>query len=164
MIEKEFLIQSFDKLEVIPITLKLVGKILSIEYNLEEISGLSAFKERDRNRSRKDNLWKDNCFEFFYSQKDCPGYTEYNIAPNGDWNCYTFSDYRRNMSISEVIKIPDITFYKKQVTAKFWLKNTKAIEIQVCSILRINDKLRYFALKHNESKPDFHIRKLFTNL
>ena len=43
---------------------------------------------------RQDNLWRHTCFEVFLGRPGAKGYWELNIAPNGDWNLYQFSDYR----------------------------------------------------------------------
>ena len=44
--------------------------------------------------SRKDELWKATCFEFFIAIMDQPRYWEFNISPSGDWNVYVMDAYR----------------------------------------------------------------------
>ena len=47
------------------------------------------------NPTRKDDLWKTTCLEFFLAIKDLSQYWEFNLSPSGDWNVYYMAAYRR---------------------------------------------------------------------
>ena len=44
------------------------------------------------NPTRKEELWKNTCLEFFLAVKDSSGYWEFNLSPSGDWNVYRMDD------------------------------------------------------------------------
>jgi hypothetical protein len=49
---------------------------------------------------RRMALWEHTCFECFVADSTTTGYTEVNVAPSGDWNCFDFQAYRLGMQAS----------------------------------------------------------------
>lgn len=116
--------------------------------------------------TRRDNLWKETCFEVFISPHNTHKYWEVNLTPSGDWNVYRFSDYRSGMVREEAIRsLPTRTSWygqELQVETTFDLdtlsKSEKStLDIGVSSILAQKNGTRsYWAIKHAPSRPDFH--------
>src|SRR5579863_7344904 len=50
-----------------------------------------------RTGERRDELWRQTCFEAFVSAAEACGYCEFNFSPSGDWAAYQFEDYRTGM-------------------------------------------------------------------
>lgn len=46
---------------------------------------------------RRDELWRQTCFECFVSASDSKEYVELNVSSTGDWALYHFDDYRQGM-------------------------------------------------------------------
>lgn len=114
---------------------------------------------------RRDKLWESTCFEFFIKPSLAPLYFEYNIAPNGDWNCFKFPKYRFGGR-----SIPDAPVPSVRVEAKLWyfqlhvvLPNIeffgfdKGSALGIAAVIKDNEgRLSYWALNHLGEKPDFH--------
>ncbi len=82
-------------------SISITGKI-SLQNNIITLHYLLAGKieeillpTKSMNPTRKDELWKMTCFEFFLAIKDQPQYWEFNMSPSGDWNVYHMDAYRR---------------------------------------------------------------------
>ena len=57
---------------------------------------INTFSEsKNSSLKRKDQLWLDDCFEFFLKIGNS-SYLEFNFSPIGNWNVFEFSDYREN--------------------------------------------------------------------
>ena len=121
--------------------------------------------------SRKDDLWKATCFEFFLAVKDQPGYWEFNMSPSGDWNAYRMDAYRR-VGFREEIGISELPFEFKEESGQCLLN----VSMDLTSILRHEDEARmgitailqtkdgretYWALSHPAPHADFHLRESF---
>ncbi|WP_413942935.1 hypothetical protein [Bdellovibrio sp. HCB-162] len=114
--------------------------------------------------SREDGLWQSTCLEVFVSEtrdKNEP-YLEINCSPNGNWNAYSFSNYREGMKSSS-----DITVRLKERSSE---KNEAFFRIEVNSSQPLNPRIvgltavveflggekSYWSLRHAASQPDFH--------
>ena len=67
-----------------------------------------------RLQTRKDELWKESCFELFLAHKNSPNYYELNISPSTEWNFYSFSDYKTDMKPNNYTSTPFITSSKSK--------------------------------------------------
>ena len=54
---------------------------------------------------RQFGLWQHHCFELFIGGLESNAYWELNLAPNGNWNCFEFSDYRKDQRESEAYSL-----------------------------------------------------------
>lgn len=151
-----------EKLENIQISTQIEvseKQILKIKYIIEgDVKKI--LWPQEKQAERKDELWKHTCFELFVKQPEAIGYCEFNFSPSKDWNAYEFSDYREGMKLFDSIKtIPiNMSYYDNRVelSAIIELPN-KGINIGISAVLEDkNNKIFYFALKHNSIKPDFH--------
>ena len=122
--------------------------------------------------SRKDELWKATCFEFFLAIRDQPGYWEFNMSPSGDWNVYRMDAYRR-ISFREEPAISELPFEFKTEVDGFFLdvaldltsviQHQEQVEMGITAIIQTKDGSEtYWALAHPAPYADFHLRESFT--
>jgi hypothetical protein len=123
-------------------------------------------------RSRKDDLWKMTCFEFFLAVKDQPQYWEFNMSPSGDWNVYYMDAYRR-VGFREETSIQRLSFEMRTGTAgisldtlvdlNLFLPPDQTLEFGISAIIQTrNGQESYWALAHPGREADFHLRDSFT--
>jgi hypothetical protein len=123
------------------------------------------------NRSRKDDLWKMTCFEFFLAVKDQPQYWEFNMSPSGDWNVYHMDAYRR-VGFREETSIQQLSFEIHKGTSEISLKTmvdlnlilppNQLLEFGITAIIQAMDNTEtYWALSHPAPFADFHLRESF---
>ena len=121
--------------------------------------------------SRKDELWKATCFEFFLAVKDQPGYWEFNMSPSGDWNVYRMDAYRKIGFRPETgfLQLPfemkqGVNGYLLEVAADLTaiLPPGEKLEMGITAILQTKDGHEsYWALSHPGPQADFHVRESF---
>ncbi len=121
--------------------------------------------------TRKHELWKITCWEFFLGIKDKPSYWEFNLSPTGDWNVYRFDDYRRGMQEETAItSLPFILHHHSdslELTLELDLDKFIApeqnLDVGITTVVQdINGVTTYWALKHTGEEADFHLRDSFT--
>lgn len=121
-------------------------------------------------RNRCDNLWRSTCLEMFWAEEGKKNYWELNLAPNGAWNVYAFSDYRTGMRQEERIAAPLVETTRTpdtfSLTAELGIGNLHAnnapLRVGVSAVLEHRDtRLSYWALAHPENRPDFHAPQAF---
>lgn len=116
---------------------------------------------------RKDNLWKQTCFEVFICIPGGEAYFELNFSPSSEWAAYWFDSYRAGMTMADGIEAPRIK----------WIKTHAGFELHAQADLSglaglptatpwrlgltgvIEDapgQLSYWALTHPPGVPDFH--------
>jgi hypothetical protein len=136
-----------------------------LEGDFEDIS----FPLKSCDPIRKDELWKETCFEFFLGQFDSSKYYEYNFSPSGDWSCYQFLEYRSE-PINEYLNfIPTVS--SKQNAQCF----TLSVNVPLPDNFKFNRKLGisvitkdkaekycFWSLSHPRNIPDFHDRRAFS--
>ena len=121
-------------------------------------------------RTRSDNLWQSTCLEMFWAEEGRRNYWELNLAPNGAWNVYTFTDYRTGMRQEE--RIATLLTNTERTTDTFSLTaelgignlhtNNAPLRVGVSGVLKHRDsRLSYWALAHPEERPDFHVPQCF---
>jgi hypothetical protein len=123
------------------------------------------------NPSRKDELWKKTCFEFFLAIKDQPQYWEFNMSPSGDWNVYHMEAYRR-IGFREETSIQRLPFEVRSEAGKFHLDALvdldpilppdQFLEFGITAVMQTADgNETYWALTHPAPFADFHLRESF---
>lgn len=141
---------------------------------------------REKQPSRQDNLWEETCFEAFVRPKGGSRYWEFNFSPNGDWNVYALSSYRKNLEperrVRDVRLLPvenqigTQTFgYSVELANVTELESTysrQGLEVGLTAVLQLlspsqavqEDRREgrqaftktYWALAHVADRPDFH--------
>lgn len=121
--------------------------------------------------SRKDDLWKATCFEFFAAIPDQPEYWEFNLSPSGDWNVYKMDAYRR-VGFREERAYTELPFGFSASEHKLSLEisldlgllfqSEQIIQVGITAIIQTKDgNEAYWALKHASPHADFHARETF---
>jgi len=123
------------------------------------------------NPTRKDDLWKTTCLEFFVAIEDLPQYWEFNLSPSGDWNVYYMDAYRR-IGFREETSIKRLQFETQKAANSFLLaagvdlkpiiRLEQILEVGVTAVIQTKEgRETYWALKHPASEADFHQRESF---
>ena len=119
---------------------------------------------------RKDELWKDTCFEFFLSIKDSQQYWEFNLSPTGYWNIYRFDGYRQGMLEETAFTILPFNVQNQtdglalvlDVDLGKIISENQAIEVAITTVIKHrNGEVTYWALTHQGVEADFHLRDSF---
>lgn len=111
---------------------------------------------------RKDNLWENTCLELFLLNSQTGEYIEINISPWGDWNCYLFSCYRKdmrayNLGAPWVKKVGNLG-WKLTIDRPHFSFD----KINIAAVLKYRSGTKeYWALSHPGSQPDFHNESAF---
>ncbi len=129
---------------------------------------------------RRDELWKETCFEAFLPHASADAYLEFNGAASGDWNCYSFRGYREGMNPVPVNgasppKILSLTRSAKEIELRYSLPMAVVKQgffslglgsidldpIGLTLVLNCRSATTYWALSHDGVKPDFHLRSSY---
>ncbi|HVF24956.1 MAG TPA: DOMON-like domain-containing protein [Anaerolineales bacterium] len=121
--------------------------------------------------SRRDQLWKTTCFEFFIAIKHKPQYWEFNISPSGDWNVYVMDAYRQ-VGMKKETRIKRLPFEIQKELKSLSLELTinldliierkMTMEVGIATVIqRLNRQVTYWALVHPRPEADFHVREGF---
>lgn len=114
---------------------------------------------------RRDNLWKSTCFECFIGTSIAPSYIEINASPQGHWQSYHFSHYRKEMTpcADVLVKVESSKSDKEHsLILDIEVSNpgfvTTDWKVSVCAILcpEESDPI-YYANQHLGDQPDFHL-------
>lgn len=120
--------------------------------------------------SRRDELWKTTCFEFFLARPGDAAYFEINMATSGDWNAYAFDGYREGMRWAEGIKSSPVRSVRSsdeeiEVEGRLALGDFPLlgpVVLGATAVVEYRDGTKeYWALAHEGEKPDFHVRESF---
>jgi len=147
------------------------SSLLSVRYHLRGSLEDILIPARATSPSRKDELWKATCFEFFLALKDQPGYWEFNLAPSGDWNMYHMDDYRR-IGFREETSIAELPFDFKMdkdgvsldvhVNLSTIIQPGQSLQVGITAVIQTKDgDETHWALTHPAPYPDFHLRESF---
>jgi hypothetical protein len=120
--------------------------------------------------NRKNDLWKETCFEFFISAQNSGQYWEFNLSPAGHWNVYRFDAYRQGMQ--EEIAVTSLPFSVQRqkgflsLLLNFNLNKiiqvNQRVEMGITAVIKHRDnQMTYMALTHKHSQADFHQRDSF---
>jgi hypothetical protein len=124
--------------------------------------------------SRKHDLWKSTCFEFFLARKGQPDYWEFNLSPSGDWNVYRMDAYRQ-VDMRAEPAFTQLPFEFRQTSDEHSLtisadlspilKPGQALQIGIAAVMQTQDRRAiYWALVHPRAataQVDFHLRESF---
>ena len=134
--------------------------------------------------SRRDHIWEEDCFEFFWEASSY-GYYEINLSTQGDWQVYQFEGERSGRKNAD-FKLVDFslsgigsssaTQNAWEMTARFVKEDTHFMDcrmdkgglphfkFQCANIFFFDGEKYYFALKHPSSlnRPDFHNDEAWT--
>ncbi|MCX7978867.1 MAG: hypothetical protein N2578_07675 [Bdellovibrionaceae bacterium] len=128
----------------------------------------SPFKLLEPNR--KNELWKETCFEFFIRPKGQERYWEFNLSPSGKWNLYSLAKYRDELVPSKDLIDGEVSvdgsnqLYK--ITASLnapELAKSPFMYNLTCVLQCAGQKTLFFAPRHPKTKPDFHDPSCFLN-
>lgn len=111
---------------------------------------------------RAHELWKDTCFEFFWSEPGLTSYYECNVESGGKWNVYFFDTYRHPMPPQETDQY-DVTRIRSsegqvQVFLEAKTPIPATLECSFTAVLMTQEGAQFYAGKHGGRDPDFHIR------
>lgn len=122
--------------------------------------------------SRKLNLWENTCLEFFIKNQN-GHYLEFNFSANFSWNVFTFEEIRGPLKELKTITKPEIDILnsnekfflvakiKKNELPDEFLENNQ-LSFSFNAVLKLqNRETEYWALKHCDQKPNFHIFESF---
>lgn len=115
---------------------------------------------------RKDDLWKETCFEVFLQPEFSQDYYELNFSLSSAWNCYHFDEYRNPQppKQSQFFNVEQLVWQPtlKKLIIDMSMQETKKFNIGLTTILRSTEgAVGYYALKHVLDKPDFHQKDSF---
>jgi len=121
--------------------------------------------------SRKNELWKATCFEFFLAAPQLPEYWEFNLSPSSEWNVYHMDAYRR-IGFREEEGIHQLPFEFKQEDDSLSLdisveltpihQPEQSVHLGITAIIQTTDgNETYWALTHHDTQADFHQRESF---
>jgi hypothetical protein len=176
MIEQLFTLIPFEAPHIPALSLSgklsLEDRFLNLQYSLAGETESILLPPASLVPSRKDELWKATCFEFFLAIRDQPGYWEFNMSPSGDWNVYRMDAYRR-IGFREEAAIADLPFEIKKTTDGFFLDvavdltfvshSKEELQMGITAILQTKEGGEtYWALAHPAPYADFHLRESFT--
>lgn len=139
-----------------------------MKYHLHDPNKLVKWPSESPNPSRKDELWKTTCFEFFVSESNSMKYWEVNLSPSADWNVYHFYGYREGMReearVSSIgIRATDKTLEAIVPLEAFEIDCRATLELGVTAITEniLDGEQIYWALIHTSNQADFHQRDSF---
>ncbi|MBS1983176.1 MAG: hypothetical protein JST16_03305 [Bdellovibrionales bacterium] len=139
---------------------------------------LSALRIPQANEFGGDDLWAHTCAELFARLPGQREYWEWNFSPNGQWNFFTFSDYRQRNTLATRgtggVQSMAWTQANTELRAEIllerapsplldWALETGApLEMSATMVLEGTDKkIEYRAAKHAAAKADFHDARSF---
>ena len=145
--------------------------IFSVHYTLAGELEEIVFPSPIENATRKDDLWRRTCFEFFLAVKGLPQYWEFNLSPSGNWNAYAMDAYRQ-VNMREETRIQRLQFNVQKKVERFSLEadidlnqiipEDVPIEAGITSVIQArNGKESFWALIHSRPEADFHVRNSF---
>ncbi len=158
-------------------SLEITGRIarrsntLVIRYTLLDYLADAVIPPAAAVPARRNELWKETCFEFFLSVGDSPRYWEFNLSPAGHWNVYRFEDYRQGMREEAafaslpfaVQRAPGIVSLALEADLAGIAAKGDTLKVGISTVIEHRDsELSYWALTHPDRKPDFHRRGGFT--
>ena len=120
--------------------------------------------------ARKNELWKETCFEFFVAVRDAQPYWEFNLSPAGHWNVYRFAGYRQRMEEEKAFTSLDFSVRRQPQSLRLDLKvnldkivkEKQPLEVALSAVIELKDgEFTYWALTHGGPQADFHRREGF---
>ena len=141
---------------------------LHLEYQLVAERAALNWPAPAANPQRRMALWEHTCFECFVADPTATGYTEVNVAPSGDWNCFDFQAYRLGMQASSRASLHSMsvkldgeqqTWIHVELDLPGWSERADSLQLGLSAVIEDNQGQRhYYALRHIDGNPDFHHR------
>ena len=119
---------------------------------------------------RKHDLWMTTCFEAFLGLPGERRYWEINLAANGDWAVYRFSDYRTGQAEQSLSMPPTIHLQRRHHQLRLearldlnpWWPANLCPDMALTAVLDRGDTgLSHWAIRHPGDHADFHQRQGF---
>ena len=141
---------------------------LSLSYQLEGKLDQLRIPAPNPTPCRRDELWRNTCFEVFMAGAGGRGYREFNFSPSGDWAVYEFDAYRSGMrspTVPEALRpkvTPELDGLRLEVTLPPGLiqanpETRTPLRLAIATVIEMADGTHgYWALRHPPGKPDFH--------
>lgn len=178
MKQREFTLKPFDLNTYLPnLQVKVIilrkNSNLNLKYQLFGDIEKIEIPESVEIPTRQNNLWQTTCFELFLAVANKPTYWEFNFSPSGNWNVYSFKDYREGMQEEKAFTFLPFQLEKKHnylslnisINLNNILTEYQKLAVSITNVLEDkNQKISYWALKHTKEKADFHLRDSFINL
>ena len=126
----------------------------------------SEFEDVTQVGQREFELWQHNCFELFLGEPGSAAYWELNLAPNGNWNCFGFNDYRQDQKESDRCALTEFSAVRRgrtyQLEARILIhpalqSSCCVLSLGAAAIIETASDLNYFSIRHGTT-PDFHHR------
>ncbi len=115
--------------------------------------------------TRAHELWKDTCFEFFFSVPLHDDYYECNLNTKGKWNMYYFDSYRTPQPPRETNQYRLIAVETVEGEISAIISSEKALpntlEVGITAIVVTSEGESFYAVAHKGNEPDFHLRESF---
>ncbi len=119
-------------------------------------------------KNRTLNLWEKTCFELFI-KNESDEYVEFNFSPNFQWNCFYFKKPGSPLLELESMKMPILDILlssehfflfaeiKKGYFPKGFFGNNEKLSCGISCVIQDQSKDNsYWALIHQDSRPNFH--------
>jgi hypothetical protein len=131
---------------------------------------------RTPNKERTIKLWEKTCFELFIKNARNE-YMEFNFSPCFEWNCFYFQ--KKGDPLRELIKMQKpktdillslekfflVSEIKKEFLPEgFLTDNNMSVGISAVLKLDQSDQMTYWALNHQDSRPNFHHLNSFVSI
>lgn len=119
---------------------------------------------------RKHDLWMTTCFEAFLGLPGHTAYWEINLAANGDWNVYSFDDYRSGQQEQPLDQPPTVALRRRHHRLQlethldlkpWWPEDIRPDIALTCVLDRRSHGISHWALSHTDDTADFHRRSGF---
>jgi hypothetical protein len=152
---------------------RISGGRLELLYQMGFPAGSLAEREllpfRTLSPRRKEQLWKQTCFEAFLGIQNSDAYCEFNGSLSGEWDFYFFDSYRNGMqpvplvpSEAPLIRSRGFSEGSLRIGWSIPLPAARPVDrIGITMVLNAGPHTAYWALNHAGEKPDFHLRESF---
>lgn len=114
---------------------------------------------------RKEDLWKNTCFEMFLQPIGRSDYYEFNFSLTPAWNLYHFKDYRAPQppTWSDDFKVRNLSWDGRDLRIEVYsLFEIPSCRVGLTSVVKSNlGETSFLALAHAGKKPDFHLADSF---
>jgi len=146
-------------------TLKQNKNLLHLTF---KVSGdLENYKlPKTKKAERKDELWRESCFELFLATEKEKVYYEFNFSPTLAWNVYRLEHYRTEPKAIDEVEL--VEFEVKRTKKTLLVEITLDVQrLQFNSynlatiVLNKQDEREFWSLKAKVDTPDFHSRLEF---
>lgn len=118
-------------------------------------------------RARADRLWETTCFEAFVQPVGRVNYAEFNFAPSGRWQAYSFTSERAGMAEVRGLCAPEartrmtertrVHHVRLDLGAVPGLRAEAEWALGLSAVIEtVDGRKSYWALRHPSPAPDFH--------